>query len=86
MILEPVWLELARARADAGEFDVPAWESQNAEVKRIWKQLTSSSNLKGLEELSLTSTELNSTAQETVRRALQACVDECANGESEVDP
>ena len=80
MTLEPFWLELARARAGAGEFDVAPWESQNAEVQRLWRELTGPSNLKALEELSLSSAELNMAAQEAVRQALRACLDACASG------
>jgi hypothetical protein len=80
MSLEPVWLALARARADAGEFDVSPWESQNAKVQCVWRELTNPSNLQALKELSMSSAELNMAAQEAVRQALRACLDACASG------
>ena len=81
MTLEAVRLELARARADAGEFDVFPWESQNAEVQRIWREVTDPSRLKSLEEMSLSSAGLNAVAQEVLKQALRACLDTCARGD-----
>jgi hypothetical protein len=81
MTLDAVWLELARARADAGEFDVFPWESEDAQVQRVWGDLTDPSRLKALEEQSLSSAELNAAAQEAVKQAIRACLDACARSD-----
>jgi hypothetical protein len=81
MTLEALWLELARAKVDAGEFDVFPWESQNVEVQRVWREVTDPSRLKALEEFSLSSAGLNAAAQEAARQALRACLDACARSD-----
>ena len=69
----PLWLALARARAEALEIDSDPWESAAAPVQAAWDKLTRPENLNALQAMVRDAHELNSTAREAAIKALSIC-------------